>query len=130
MKAYITCPVSYTQNRLDILPHVKQVVEEAGIEPFVFEIGGDAKDIFDRDYSNLASSDIIIAEASERSHGVGIELGLSYSLGLQRILLLSAGSTVSKLAEGMPETSVIHYKDSEDLKVQLAQLLAVIKAKK
>ncbi len=127
MKAYITCPVSYTQNRLDILPIVKQVVEDEGIEPFVFEIGGDSKDIFDRDYSNLASSDIIIAEASERSHGVGIELGLSYGLGLKRILLLSEGSTVSKLAEGMPDTSIIHYKDTEDLKRKLKYQLATHK---
>ncbi len=123
MKAYITCPVSYTQNRLDILPHVKEVVEKAGIEPFVFEIGGESEDIFNRDYSNLASSDIIIAEVSERSHGVGIELGLSYGLGLRRILLLSEGNTVSKLAEGMPETTIIIYKAADDLKLKLTEQL-------
>ncbi len=120
MKAYITCPVSYTQNRLDLLPHIKEVVEANGIEPFVFEIGGDAKDIFTRDYANLVSSNIIIAEVSERSHGVGIELGLSYSLGLRRILLLAEGATVSKLAEGMPGTSVLAYKDVDHLKEILA----------
>lgn len=116
MKAYITSPVSYTQNRLDLLPHIKQVVEEAGIESFVFEVGGDSKDIFNRDYSNLKTSDIIIAEVSERSHGVGIELGLSYGLGLKRILLLAEGGSVSKLVEGMPETTILVYKDIEHLK--------------
>ena len=115
-KAYVTSPVSYTQNRLELLPHIKDVVEAKGIEPFVFEIGGDPKDIFNRDYSNLASSNIIIAEVSERSHGVGIELGLSYSLGIKRILLLSEGNTVSKLAEGMPDTTVIVYRDTEHMK--------------
>lgn len=94
MKAYITCPASYTQNRLDILPVVKNIVEEAGIKPFVFEIGGDSKEIFSRDYSNLASSNILIAEVSERSHGVGIELGLSYGLGLKRILLLASAKKI------------------------------------
>lgn len=126
MKAYITCPVSFTQNRLEVLPYIKEVVEEAGIEPFVFEIGGDSKDIFNRDYSNLASSDIIIAEVSERSHGVGIELGLSYGLGLKRILLLAEGASVSKLAEGMPNTTILTYKDSEHLKGLLREELLTL----
>jgi len=115
-KAYITSPVSYTQNRLNLLPHIKAVVEASGIEPFVFEIGGEAGDIFVRDFTNLASSNIIIAEVSERSHGVGIELGLSYGLGLKRILLMAEGGTVSKLAEGMPDTTILVYKDVEHLK--------------
>jgi hypothetical protein len=126
MKAYITCPVSYTQNRLDLLPHIKQVVEDVGIEPFVFEIGGDPEDIFNRDYGNLKTSNLIIAEVSERSHGVGIELGLSYSLGLKRILLLAEGATVSKLAEGMPDTVVITYKDINDMKASLKQQLSLL----
>jgi hypothetical protein len=124
MKAYITSPVSYTQNRLDLLPHIKEVVEANGIEPFVFEIGGDPKDIFSRDYANLASSNIIIAEVSERSHGVGIELGLSYGLGLKRILLLAEDSSVSKLAEGMPDTTILIYKNVEHLKQILSSELA------
>jgi hypothetical protein len=121
MKAYITSPVSYTQNRLELLPHIKEVVENADIEPFVFEIGGNPDDIFERDYSNLKSSNIIIAEVTERSHGVGIELGLSYALDLKRILLLAEGSTVSKLAEGMPNTTIVVYKDTDNMK----QLLKV-----
>jgi len=124
MKAYITSPVSYTQNRLDLLPHIKEVVEANGIEPFVFEIGGEAKDIFARDYANLASSNIIIAEVSERSHGVGIELGLSYGLGLRRILLLAEDSSVSKLAEGMPDTRILVYRSVEHLKEILSSELA------
>lgn len=127
MKAYITCPVSHTQDRLNLLPVIKQVVEDADIKPFVFEIGGEAKDIFKRDYNNLKTSDIIIAEVSERSHGVGIEIGLSYNLGLKRILLLSSGNFVSKLAEGIPDTTVITYDDSEDLKAKLKKCLAGIK---
>lgn len=127
MKAYITCPVSHTQERLNLLPDIKQVVEDAGIIPFVFEIGGEAKDIFDRDYNNLKTSDIIIAEVSERSHGVGIEIGLSYGLGLKRILLLSSGNTVSRLAEGIPDTIIITYKDTQDLKIKLKKCLSEIK---
>ena len=91
MKAYITCPVSHTQKRLDLLPIIETIVKSKGIESFVFQIGGSPKEIFQRDFEQLKSSDILIAEVSERSHGVGIEIGLSYSFGLKRILLLENG---------------------------------------
>jgi hypothetical protein len=119
MKAYITCPVSHTTERLNFLPEIKAVVESQGINSFVFEIGGNPEDIFKRDYNQLKSCDLIIAEVSETSHGVGIELGISYCLNLERILLLEKGKHVTKLAQGMPNTTIIEYNNLEDLKEKL-----------
>jgi len=123
MKAYITCPVSHTQERINLLPILKKVVETNGMEAFVFEVGGQPKKIFKRDYEQLKSSDILIAEVSERSHGVGIEIGLSYQLGHKRILLIEKGNYVTKLAQGMPSTIIIEYSDTEDLISQLTNAL-------
>ncbi len=120
IKAYITCPVSHTQERLKLLPNIKSVVESKGIRAFVFKIGGTPDEIFKRDYKQLASCQIIIAEVSERSHGVGIEIGMSYCLELKRILLLQKGYNVSKLAQGLPETTIIEYVTADDLKIKLA----------
>lgn len=119
MKAYITCPVSHTQKRLDLLPIIETVVKSKGIESFVFQIGGPPEEIFKRDFEQLRSSDILIAEVSERSHGVGVEIGLSYSLGLKRILLLEKGSGITKLIMGMPDTVIIEYTGEDDLKTKL-----------
>ena len=74
MKAYITCPVSHTKERLNLLPEIKKIVEEKKISSFVFEIGGNPAEIFNRDYEQLKSCDLIIADVSETSHGVGIEM--------------------------------------------------------
>jgi hypothetical protein len=116
MKAYVTCPISHTRNRLSTLPVIKTIE------------GGSPKAIFDRDYSNIKSSDILIAEVSERSHGVGIEIGLSYELGLKRILLLEKGNTVSKLVMGMPNTKIIEYKNIKELQTKLhSELENIIK---
>ena len=123
MKAYITCPVSHTQERLNLLPEIKQVVESKGIESFVFQIGGEPEEIFKRDYDQIKSSNLIIAEVSDGSHGVGIEIGLSYCLGLKRILLISKGNFVTKLAQGMSETTIIEYNNLEDLKSKLGTRL-------
>jgi len=119
MKAYITCPVSHTQERLDLLPKIKEITERVGLETFVFEIGGAPEEIFERDKIQLKSSDLLIAEVSERSHGVGIEIGMSYCLGLKRILLIEKGNFVTKLAQGMPDTKIIEYSNIVDLKLKL-----------
>jgi len=123
IKAYITCPVSHTKERLNLLPEIQKIVESKGIEPFVFIVGGTPEEIFTRDYAQLVSSNLIIAEVSERSHGVGIEVGLSYCLGLKRILLLQKKSSVTKLAQGMPETTIIEYETIDDLKDNLSREL-------
>lgn len=123
IKAYITCPVSHTQERLDLLPDIKTIAEFKGIKAFVFIIGGTPEEIFQRDYEQLASSTLLIAEVSERSHGVGIEIGMSYLLGLKRILLMQKGNSVTKLAQVMPDTVIIEYETAEDLKSKLASEL-------
>ncbi|NCC70859.1 hypothetical protein EOM09_04710 [bacterium] len=119
MKAYITCPVSHTKERLNLLPEIKKIVEKKGINTFVFEIGTNPKEIFNKDYAQLKSCDLIIAEVSETSHGVGIEIGMSYCLNLRRILLLEKGKSLTKLAIGMPDTTIIEYENLEDLKEKL-----------
>jgi nucleoside 2-deoxyribosyltransferase len=126
MKAYITCPVSHTKERLKLLPEIKSVVESHGIDAYVFEVGGTPEGIFKTDYEQLKSCDIIIAEVSETSHGVGIEIGLSYPLGLKRILLLEKRKYVSKLAQGMPNTIILEYGNLEELKAKLSSVLESI----
>ncbi|PIN89901.1 hypothetical protein COU60_02290 [Candidatus Pacearchaeota archaeon CG10_big_fil_rev_8_21_14_0_10_34_76] len=124
MKAYITCPVSHTNTRLDLLPEIKKIAEEAGLDTYVFEVGGTPEDIFKRDHDQLKSCDLIIAEVSETSHGVGIEIGMSFFIGMKRILLLEKGKEVTKLAQGMPNTKIIHYQNLEDLKSKLIHALS------
>lgn len=127
MKAYITCPVTHTKERLNFLPEIKSIVEKKGISSFVFEIGGNPADIFKRDFEQLKSCDLIIADVSETSHGVGIEIGMSYCLNLKRILLIEKGKHVTKLAQGMPNTIIIEYENLNDLKNKLSSALDGIK---
>ena len=128
MEAYITCPCDHSNKRLSLLPIIKEAVLANGFEAFIFKIGGDdPKEILRRDYEQMKKCDLIIAEVSERSHGVGIEIGISYCLGLKRILLLAEGEHITKLAQGMPDTHLIYYKDKKDLKEKLNNKLKTIK---
>ena len=123
MKAYITCPCSNSQNRLNLLPVIRLILKKNKINSYIFKIGGVPKEIFRRDYKQIKNSDLIIAEVSESSHGVGIEIGMSYCLDLKRILLIQGKKHITKLAIGMPGTIIINYKDEEDLKIKLEKTL-------
>lgn len=127
MKAYITCPVTITKDRIGLLPEIEKISKENGLETFVFQIGGEPAEVFERDYNQLKSCDILIAEVSEASHGVGIEIGLSFSLNLRRILLHEKGTKITLLAQGIPDTEVIEYENLEDLKEKLSSALDRIK---
>ncbi|HBG81969.1 TPA: hypothetical protein DDW69_03985 [candidate division CPR2 bacterium] len=126
MKAYVTCPISITNQRLPLLAQVKDLVKSKGIDTFTFNIAGTPRHVFEKDYEQLKQSDLLIVEVSEPSHGVGVLIGLSYSLGLKRILLLRKGRSLTKIAPGIPKTLVIEYEDIDDLKEKLDQVLTNI----
>jgi len=123
MKAYISCPVMLSQERLNLLPEIETLVKSKGINTFVFGTSGTPEEIFKRDYSQLKSSDLLIVDVSEPSHGVGMEIGMSYCLGLKRILLIEKGKKVSRLAQGTPDTTIIEYENVDDLKNKLSLVL-------
>jgi len=126
MKAYISCPVHFSQDRLHLMPVIEKIVQSKGIDTFVFQVGGVPKDIFERDFKAISTSDLLITEVSEPSHGVGAEIGMSFCLNLKRILLLEKGKQVSRLVQGMPNTTIIEYENLEDLK---SKLLAALPSK-
>ena len=65
--------------------------------------------------NSIQSSDLVIADLSQASTGVGIELAMAHLLNKKILCFAKTGSKVSGLALGMIENSVIFYKDSEDL---------------
>lgn len=124
MKAYITCPVTHSQKRLDLLPLLEEKLRARGIETFVFEIGGSPEEIFQRDLEQLRTCDLLVAEVSEKSHGVGIEIGLSFAFGAKRILLHEEGTNVTPMATGMSNTWVISYKIPSEIPKLLTDLFS------
>jgi len=81
------------------------------------------RDVFERDMRWLTAADVVIAEASGSSYGVGFEVG--YVLGQaertgQRVLLLydaARGAHVSRLIAGNSHAccTTSPYRDTEDL---------------
>ena len=76
------------------------------------EIAGPA-DVYARDVNWIQTSDILLAEVSVPSHGVGYEIG--YALGLRKPVLCihDANRAVSKMITGNPDPllDVVPYSD-------------------
>jgi nucleoside 2-deoxyribosyltransferase len=70
---------------------------EADIEP---------QQVYARDVAWLRDCDVVIAEVSVPSHGVGYEIGFSLGLGKPVLALYQAGRQVSKMISGNPDASL------------------------
>ena len=76
------------------------------------------KEIFERDMAWIKESDIIVAEVTKPSLGVGYELGQSESMG-KKIICLSRkvdGKRLSAMISGNKYMNIFEYSSLEDIK--------------
>ena len=60
------------------------------------------REVYDRDVNWIAAADLLIAEVSVPSHGVGYEIGHALGLGKPVLCLAQQGRKVSKMITGNP----------------------------
>jgi hypothetical protein len=64
------------------------------------------REVYDRDVNWIAAADLLIAEVSVPSHGVGYEIGHALGLGKPVLCLAQQGRKVSKMITGNPNTGL------------------------
>ncbi|OGI16049.1 hypothetical protein A3K63_02125 [Candidatus Micrarchaeota archaeon RBG_16_49_10] len=69
----------------------------------------------------LKKSDYFVAEVSEPSTGVGIEIGWAYGNRKRMIFLAKKGAKVSRSIGNLPG-KMIEYRDAKDLKAKLGKM--------
>src|SRR5216117_256840 len=77
--------------------------------------GGDAAQIYERDIRWLLECDLVIAEVSIPSLGVGVEVATAQHLGKSIICLCRTDVALSAMIEGNPGLRVIRYGDEAEL---------------
>ena len=89
---------------------------EAALDPF---------EVYARDTAWLHECDVLIAEVSTPSHGVGYEIAFSLGLGKPVLVLYQEGRNVSKIIRGNPDAnlSVQCYTTPENAVVQVRRYL-------
>jgi nucleoside 2-deoxyribosyltransferase len=82
-------------------------------------------EVYARDIAWLRACEVLIAEVSMPSHGVGYEIGFSLGLGKPVLALYQEGRRVSKMISGNPDPnlSVKAYRTPEDAVVQTREFL-------
>ena len=72
--------------------------------------------IYDRDVAWIRACDLLIAEVSVPSHGVGYEIGFALGLGKPVLALYQEGRKVSKMISGNPDSNLTmkSYRTPED----------------
>jgi len=90
---------------------------EAVIDPF---------EVYARDVAWIRNCDVLIAEVSVPSHGVGYEIGFSLGLGKQVLALHREDRKVSKMISGNPDPNltVKAYQSPENAIEQIREFLS------
>ncbi len=143
MNIYLACTVRGDRDAIAGLRELVVDLEKAGhtiLTRHLLEDDVDAaeaalteRQIYDRDVEWLNAADLLIADASGSSFGVGFEVGWVLARSdrtSQRVLLLYRADRrdrISRLIGGNahPRCSVVPYRDVRDLMVQVRERLGV-----
>lgn len=121
--AYLSGPIIHRQKRKDDFYRlVVSTLEELEIDVFApqFLPPAPAEEIYRRDVHYLRSSDLLIAEVSSPSHGVGMEIMLA--IELQKPILLfhhSSSAKLSRMVLGADGKVLFMYDELEEVSRRL-----------
>ena len=123
MKIYFACSISGGRNDEKAYQYLVGVLIGMGIdvptahiaETGIEEVDSlvEPRDIYNRDANWIRESDLLVAEVSTPSHGVGYEIGYALDLGKPVLCLCTKGVVVSKMITGNPHPllTVMEYQD-------------------
>ena len=83
------------------------------------------EEIYSRDTTWIMDSDVIIAEVSTPSHGVGYEIAYGLSKGKHILCCYLGNKSVSKMILGNPDKNLVkvQYNDINEIKEEIKQYL-------
>ncbi len=126
-KAYLA--ISYTNRKKykKEINALKELLDTIKVELLVFVdaynfMPNQEKEMMQTAFDELDNSDILIAELSTKSIGVGIEIGYAYAKNKPIIYLYATDTEYSTTASGTANT-VIKYKNTHDLIEKMKEVL-------
>jgi len=136
MKIYFACSISGGRKDEKAYQYLVKVltgmgfnvptahIAETGIEEV--DASEEPNDIYSRDVNWIDESDLLIAEVSTPSHGVGYEIGYALNLEKPVLCLNKKGVVVSKMITGNPHPllTVSEYEDLSRAEEILRNFLA------
>jgi hypothetical protein len=82
-----------------------------------------ATDVFKRDLSGVEACDVLVAEITLASHGVGMEAMAAHFGGKRILLLHRRGAKISRMLLGIPGATLIECASIEEMTKKLRDVL-------
>jgi len=141
MKVYFACSITGGRDDEDIYQQLVRTllsmdvdvptthIAETGIEEL--DARENPSDIYFRDVSWIEESDLLIAEVSTPSHGVGYEIGYALDFNKPVLCLYRQQVVISKMILGNPHPllTVLSYKNLNEAEKLLRKYLSEIQDK-
>ncbi len=116
---------------LQIIEYLKtygEVLTEHIGDPNLTELGDDGptdKYIHDRDLEWLNSADVLVAEVTTVSMGVGYEIGRAVETGKKVLCLFrpDSGKNISAMISGCEDLKLVNYSNLQEVKKAIAEFL-------
>jgi len=119
-RVYLAVPLAYNRDQL-LASSIAEAIEKKGhtiTSRWVLDRdpswGLSAEQVAKRDFDSLEASDVLVAEISTPSHGVGMEIEFAIMKGKKVICLKRPDSRLSGLIAGTKSIHVLNYLDRED----------------
>jgi nucleoside 2-deoxyribosyltransferase len=116
---------------LQIIEYLKtfgEVLTEHIGDPKLTDLGDDGptdRYIHDRDLEWLQSSDVLVAEVTSVSMGVGYEIGRAVESGKKVLCLFrpDSGKNLSAMIAGCPDLKMVNYRNLDEAKREIKEFL-------
>jgi nucleoside 2-deoxyribosyltransferase len=82
-----------------------------------------ALNVFKRDRDGSRAADVLVADATDPSTGVGMEVMAAYDAGRRVILVRRRGKRISAMLEHMDRKELLEYEDESEIYEGLRKLL-------
>jgi len=110
---------------IEILRNYGEVLTEHVGDPLLTSLGDDGSTdrfIHDRDLKWLQAADVLVAEVTTVSMGVGYEIGRAVEAGKPVLCLFrpDAGKNLSAMIAGCPDIVLKHYETRDEVKLEVS----------
>lgn len=127
-KIFIAAPLTYNFDT-GFVESIREWIRDFGYQPIVphdFASVTPEGDQMTKEISSnfvlLDGSDIILADVTKPSHGVGMEILHAHNAGKKVILIAKQGTLISAMARAFAH-NIVEYEDADDLRIKLSGLL-------
>ncbi len=127
MKAYIAIPYQSRNQIQEVLDTIKSILNQCGVSPFVFVDqysfkAAEEKQMMQQAMEAIHESDWLIALASEKAIGIGIEAGYAKGKGKPVIYIRHIEAEHSTTLSGLSDYQIF-FVDVQDLAQKLKRIV-------